>query len=121
MAKLASRQLTTTECSTLPPPRDWRNERCDGSSPRLVRTYRRPIALAHAGGCLHSGVDNFLLPRFVAASMVIYTHSHALSGMRKVDIFVHAGWDTNAGGIAVDMFFCISGFLVTGSFMRWPT
>jgi len=67
------------------------------------------------------GVDNFLLLRFVAASMVIYTHSHALSGMRKVDIFVHAGWDTNAGGIAVDMFFCISGFLVTGSFMRWPT
>lgn len=99
MAKLASRQLTTTECSTLPPPRDWRNERCDGSSPWLVRTYRRPIALAHAGGCLHSGVDNFLLLRFVAASMVIYTHTMHRSDLARR---VYAALDGEVGTVFDD-------------------
>ena len=64
-------------------------------------------------------LDNFLLLRFVAASMVIYAHSYALSGMHKVDIFVRLGWGTYAGKIAVELFFCISGFLVTASLVRW--
>lgn len=62
--------------------------------------------------------DNFLLLRFLAASMVIYGHSYALSAMQKQDIFVRAGWGTYSGTIAVDMFFAISGFLVTGSLAR---
>ena len=62
--------------------------------------------------------DNFLLLRFLAASMVIYGHSYALSAMQKQDIFVRAGWGTYSGTIAVDMFFAVSGFLVTGSLVR---
>ncbi len=61
--------------------------------------------------------DNFLLLRFLAASMVIYGHSYALSGMQKQDIFVRHGLPFS-GTIAVDMFFAVSGFLVTGSLMR---
>jgi len=52
--------------------------------------------------------------------MVIYAHSYPLSGMHKADLFLRAGWGTDGGRLAVDSFFCISGFLVTGSLMRWP-
>ena len=70
-------------------------------------------------GAFEQGDDNFLLLRLIAASMVIYAHSYPLSGMHKADIFVRNGWGTNAGAIAVNLFFCVSGFLVTGSLVRW--
>lgn len=66
------------------------------------------------------GVDNFLLLRFVAATMVVYAHSYPISGMHKLDIFARSGIGADGGNIAVCLFFCISGFLVTGSLTRWP-
>ena len=72
------------------------------------------------GAAYEAGADNFLLLRFVAASMVVYAHGYPLSGMNKTDIFVRAGFGQDAGNIAVCLFFCISGFLVTGSLLRWP-
>lgn len=62
--------------------------------------------------------DNFLLLRFIAATIVIYGHSYALSGMHKLDIIQRLDWGIYSGTIAVDMFFTVSGFLVTGSLVR---
>lgn len=68
---------------------------------------------------LASREDNFLLLRALAASLVVYGHSYAIAktgGPRE--LFSRLGWGTYSGQIAVDLFFAISGFLVTGSFLR---
>ena len=67
------------------------------------------------------GPDNFLLLRFIAAAMVLLGHSYAISGMPgKGDFIARANWGDGiyTGSIAVDMFFAISGFLVTASFVN---
>lgn len=65
--------------------------------------------------------DNFLLLRFIAAAMVIYGHAPAVAGgWAPRDLFVWLNWGEYSGSIAVDIFFVISGFLVTGSFLRRP-
>ncbi len=60
--------------------------------------------------------NNFNLIRFVAAVLVLYSHSYPLSkGPNAVDplgSFINMTW----GGIAVDVFFITSGFLITYSF-----
>ena len=69
--------------------------------------------------CLAQGSDNFLLLRFIAASMVIYGHAPAISGGGgPKDLFIWLRWGTYSGSIAVDIFFIVSGFLITGSFVR---
>jgi peptidoglycan/LPS O-acetylase OafA/YrhL len=68
---------------------------------------------------LSQGGDNFLLLRFIAAALVIYGHAPAIAGgYAPMDIFVRMGWGKYSGAIAVDIFFIVSGFLVTGSFHR---
>ncbi len=68
---------------------------------------------------LAQGGDNFLLLRFIAAAMVIYGHAPAMTGgSGPVDLFVWLNWGEYSGSIAVDLFFVISGFLITGSFLR---
>jgi peptidoglycan/LPS O-acetylase OafA/YrhL len=63
--------------------------------------------------------DNFLVLRIIAASLVIYGHApHLAPAVSNVDIFVRMGWGHYSGDIAVDAFFLISGFLVTGSYIR---
>lgn len=63
--------------------------------------------------------DNFLLLRIVAALLVIYGHSFVLSPQHGLkDIFSSSGWHTHSGTIAVDIFFVVSGFMVSGSYMR---
>lgn len=62
--------------------------------------------------------DNFLLLRIIAAAMVIYGHSFALtSDIGDVDLFLRLGWGRYSGDIAVSMFFVISGFMVSGSYL----
>ncbi|MEO8741754.1 MAG: acyltransferase [Lysobacteraceae bacterium] len=68
---------------------------------------------------LEQGGDNFLLLRFIAAAMVIYGHAPAITGgSGPLDLFVWLNWGEYSGSIAVDMFFVISGFMITGSFLR---
>jgi peptidoglycan/LPS O-acetylase OafA/YrhL len=63
--------------------------------------------------------DNFLLLRLMAAALVIYGHSFALTAESgEGDIFIALGWHSYSGAIAVDTFFLISGFMITGSYLR---
>jgi peptidoglycan/LPS O-acetylase OafA/YrhL len=79
-----------------------------------------PRSLTIAEG-LSRRQDNFLLLRIIAALLVIYGHSFGIAphGTAR-EIFASSGWGTYSGDIAVDMFFVISGFMVTGSYIRQP-
>ncbi|HDZ9289775.1 acyltransferase family protein [Vibrio cholerae] len=62
--------------------------------------------------------NNFNFIRLVAAGLVIYGHSNAIvfdGGQDFVTRYLNWGF---TGGIAVDMFFVISGFLVTASISK---
>jgi peptidoglycan/LPS O-acetylase OafA/YrhL len=65
--------------------------------------------------------NNFDFVRFVAASLVLYSHCFALTGYGGDEPLVH--WTRGEyafGGLAVRVFFVISGFLVTTSWLRKP-
>lgn len=61
--------------------------------------------------------NNFNLLRFLAASLVIYTHCYGLYGKLPVpqDYFAYFIYCT--GNLGVDTFFIISGFLITKSYL----
>jgi peptidoglycan/LPS O-acetylase OafA/YrhL len=63
--------------------------------------------------------DNFLLLRFVAACMVIFGHSYAIANLPDAqhDFIARYVGGTYTGTMAVEMFFVISGFLVTSSYI----
>lgn len=70
---------------------------------------------------LNQGYDNLLLLRLIAAVLVIFGHSYALSPTPGVHDFIGmAGWGPGiyTGSIAVDVFFVVSGFLVSGSYIK---
>ncbi|MFC5742299.1 acyltransferase family protein [Dyella tabacisoli] len=68
---------------------------------------------------LNQDQDNFLLLRLLAASMVIYGHSAAISGNTALpDLFTWLGWGVYSGTLAVNAFFVISGLMITGSYLR---
>ena len=59
----------------------------------------------------------------IAAAAVIYGHSYAISGIPgAADHIARQGWGHGlySGSIAVQVFFAISGFLVTGAWLRRP-
>lgn len=61
--------------------------------------------------------NNFNLIRFLAAFLVLYSHSYPLFGfnfMGPVEQFFGKSW----GSFAVHIFFITSGFLIMGSFKR---
>ncbi|HVU50094.1 MAG TPA: acyltransferase [Polyangia bacterium] len=65
--------------------------------------------------------DNFLLLRFVAASFVLFGHSYVLSGAPDAHDFLaraQLGAGVYTGSLAVDIFFVVSGFLITGSYLN---
>jgi peptidoglycan/LPS O-acetylase OafA/YrhL len=61
--------------------------------------------------------NNFDFLRFVAASLVLVSHSYPLLGRSDEPFGAFLGYESG-GGIAVAIFFAISGYLVTGSFLR---
>lgn len=71
--------------------------------------------------CYESGQDNFLLLRFIAAAAVIFGHSYHLSGIPNAGDFIERlrlGDGIYTGSLAVDVFFVVSGFLVTASYLH---
>jgi peptidoglycan/LPS O-acetylase OafA/YrhL len=63
--------------------------------------------------------DNFLLLRVIAALLVIYGHSFAITQPNgSLDIFLTFNWGRYSGELAVSVFFIVSGFMVTGSYLR---
>ena len=68
--------------------------------------------------------NNYLLLRLVAALLVIYGHAYAITKLPgHMDLIQQVLHFTYAGGVGVDAFFVISGFLVTASYMNrgsWP-
>jgi len=81
---------------------------------------RRPMSLAD--GLQRERLDNYLLLRHVAAALLIYSHSYALATAARgeSDIVAMLLPGFYGGKVAVLLFFAISGFLVTGSYLRHP-
>ena len=71
------------------------------------------IARAWAGGR-----NNFTLIRLVAAWMVIYGHAWAITGSSGGDLVTKVTQFKFAGGVAVDVFFVVSGLLIAASLQR---
>jgi peptidoglycan/LPS O-acetylase OafA/YrhL len=59
--------------------------------------------------------NNFGLMRFAAASLVVLSHSFALTGNFRSEPLVRATGNLDLGTVAVIVFFVMSGFLVTRS------
>jgi peptidoglycan/LPS O-acetylase OafA/YrhL len=78
-----------------------------------VATDARTLADAWNGGRNH-----FNLIRLVAAWLVIYGHAWTITGAQGGDLLAQAMKFKFAGGLAVDMFFVISGFLIAASLQR---
>lgn len=83
---------------------------------KRLMPYGRNVAVSQG---LDRRADNFLLLRIIAASLVIYGHAAALApAVSGPDVFARWNWGAYSGDIAVNIFFLISGFLVTGSLLR---
>ncbi|MCF6244081.1 MAG: acyltransferase [Sulfurovum sp.] len=62
--------------------------------------------------------NNFNIIRFIAAFMVLYTHSFSLLSGDILDEPLRRAMDMSFGDIAVDVFFITSGFLITSSYLN---
>ena len=65
--------------------------------------------------------NNFNLMRLIAASLVLVSHSFSLSGHGPEPLDTLSGNQTSLGHLCVDVFFVISGFLITESYVRRPS
>lgn len=89
-----------------------------GHAPHVAPVPAKP-RIRTIGDGLASRRDNFLLLRFIAASLVIYGHGSAITGGKGwPELFTWLGWGSYSGDIAVDVFFVVSGFMITGSYLR---
>ncbi|WP_334180949.1 acyltransferase [Pseudomonas nitroreducens] len=67
------------------------------------------------GQLFESERNNLNLIRLLAAFSVIYGHASAITGHGPADIFLQYIGFKFIGGVAVDVFFVVSGFLITAS------
>jgi peptidoglycan/LPS O-acetylase OafA/YrhL len=69
------------------------------------------------GALFEERSNNFNLIRLLAALAVIYGHASAITGHGPPDLFLRIVGYKFLGGVAVDVFFVISGFLIASSAM----
>jgi len=87
----------------------------------LIETHLRTGAASLNRDATGHEANNFDLIRFLAASAVLYSHCFALTAKGGDEPLVRWTHGEFAfGGIAVRVFFVISGFLVTSSWLRNP-
>jgi peptidoglycan/LPS O-acetylase OafA/YrhL len=67
---------------------------------------------------LNNRINNFDIIRFLAATLVIFAHSYPLTGHNAEEPLGALTNGMSFGGLAVKVFFIISGFLITQSFDR---
>lgn len=79
---------------------------------------RRFFTGKHLAQYANSRDNNFNLIRFVAAVLVLYTHSFALTTGQPDAEPLRLNLGMTWGTIAVDVFFITSGFLIAGSYFR---
>ncbi|GAB2586985.1 acyltransferase [Dyella jejuensis] len=86
---------------------------------KIPRVKQLSSTMTLADG-LENRKDNFLLLRFIAASMVIYGHGGAIANTKGAspDLFLRLGWGIYSGTLAVCIFFVVSGFMIAGSYLR---
>lgn len=76
------------------------------------------VPLATIDDAWERGRNNFNLIRLVAAWLVIYGHAWAITGSSGGDLVTRLTRFKFAGGVAVDIFFVVSGFLIASSLER---
>ena len=87
----------------------------------LQRLLHRPMTLAE--GLKRGRADNYLWLRHIAAGLLIYSHSYALApaAAGRSDVIAAFLPRLYGGKVAVLLFFAISGFLVTSSYLNHPS
>lgn len=72
------------------------------------------------GNSLRGRENNFDFIRFIAAVLVIYSHAFPLTGGDEKSgiVYMLLAYDDSMGSFGVNIFFILSGFLVTMSYMR---
>ena len=86
---------------------------------RQTNRWRGGDPVGRLGVAYDAHRNNFGFLRFFLASTVIWSHSYALSG-RSEPVAALSG-QADAGSLAVDGFFVLSGFLVTQSWIQQPS
>lgn len=87
----------------------------------LQTPANRPMpttAMIRLSDVVHGRNNNFHLLRLIAASAVLYSHSFPLATGDRHSEPLRAAYGCTFGSIAVDLFFLISGMLVTMSLVR---
>lgn len=83
----------------------------------MNRMWRLPLSGGRLSDYTRGRDNNFNLLRFVAATMVLVSHSFAICSGNAADEPLRALLGMSLGDIAVDIFFAASGFLVAGSLL----
>src|SRR6266513_4565808 len=88
----------------------------------IRREQIRPLAAwtrMYVLGDLSSGrANNFNLLRFFAATLVIFSHCHALAwGSNAEPVMLYFGFLETGGSLGVLIFFAISGYLIAQSYV----
>jgi peptidoglycan/LPS O-acetylase OafA/YrhL len=83
----------------------------------LVTAVTRQEQTMHPTGSFHTRENNFDFLRFFAAALVLFAHSYPLVGRRGDEPLTLLTGYEKGGSIAVGIFFVMSGYLITSSWL----